>query len=75
MFSKIKYLTICTTVLLNVACASEEYWDEKPLHTSGANSEAVADKDDDVIRLVQYNVGAFRKSGTWPLLVGVATHE
>ena len=63
MFSKIKYLAICTTVLLNVACASEEYWDEKPLHASGANSEAVADKDDDVIRLVQYNVGAFRKSG------------
>ena len=50
------------TLILIVSCAEKEYADEKPLHTSGG-SATVMDKEENVIRLVQYNVGAFRKSG------------
>lgn len=49
--------------VLTAACAKEEYWDEKPLHTKD-ESESVMEKEETSLRLVQYNVGIFQKSGS-----------
>lgn len=56
------YVMFCAMAFSAVSCAEKEFPDEKPLHTSG-DSFVMMDKEDGVIRLVQYNVGAFRKSG------------
>lgn len=56
------YTILSAMTVLVVSCAEKEYPDEKPLHTSGS-STTVMEKEEGVIRLVQYNVGAFRKSG------------
>ena len=49
--------------VVSVACAEEEYWDEKPLHTQD-ESASMMEKEETSLRLVQYNVGAFSKSGS-----------
>ena len=63
MLKYIKYTILCAVAVLAVACAEEEYWDEKPLHTED-ESESVMEKEETSLRLVQYNVGIFQKSGS-----------
>ena len=62
MFRYTKYIIFCAVAVLAAACAEEEYWDEKPLHTQDENA-SLLEKEETAIRLVQYNVGAFTKSG------------
>lgn len=63
MLKYIKYMMVCTLAAFAFGCAEEEYWDEKPLHTKD-ESESVMEKEETSLRLVQYNVGIFQKSGS-----------
>lgn len=63
MFRYIKYMILCLVAVATTACAEEEYWDEKPLHSQD-ESASLLEKEETSLRLVQYNVGAFSKSGS-----------
>lgn len=63
MFRYIKYMVFCLVTVAAAACAEEEYWDEKPLHTQDEGT-SLLEKEETSLRLVQYNVGAFSKSGS-----------
>ena len=63
MIKYIKFTILCVVALFATACTEEEYWDEKPLHTND-ESVSVMEKEETSLRLVQYNVGIFQKSGS-----------
>lgn len=63
MFRYITYIIFSAIVFMTTSCAKEVYWDEKPLHTKDENT-SLMDKEETVLRLVQYNVGVFQKSGS-----------
>lgn len=63
MIRYIKFALFAAVLSFAVSCQEEEYFDEKPLHTKDEEA-SVMEKEETSLRLVQYNVGIFQKSGS-----------